>query len=269
MEIVKPSFIIEDDRFDVSELADKELILEFQRSKFVFIVKCQKSNEIQWLEEYSLDLNLEVLKLIFNQHRFLKANFWNAIKVVYHPIKKAIVPDTYFQNSNPVDLLPEGVNPKEAIEIRSFKISPTLHLIYQIETNILNFLTDVYIDKKLHIIAMDRCLINTPNCLIMHFEKENITLQKVENSYIEQSRILNFKNFEIFKSLIETLGLNMEEDLVLTGEITTYSKYYHHLSSSFKRVSFGKPIGNLRLSQYFSEVPKHKYLTIFNGSIVS
>lgn len=266
MDNLKPSYSIHDDRFDVAELADKELILEFQRTKFVFIVKCLKSKEIQWLEEYPIQFDFSILKQLFSSHAFLKANYWAKVKVVYHPIHKAIVPKSYFNKFSPQELLPELLSTEEEPNFDNFKITSNSYLVYQIDSSLSEFLEDTYPKKKIDIVSMDLCLVKIPNCYAMHFEKENLTLQIIKDGSVLQSRILHFDKLQQFKIIIESLELGIHEELVLTGEITTYSKYYHWLNDTFEHISFGKPLGNIRLSQYFSEVPKHKYITVLNGT---
>lgn len=269
MDHLKPSFLIEDDRFEVSDLSEKELFLEFQRTKFVFIVKCLKFKEIQWLEEYAIPFDFSLLKNLFESHPFIKANFWSKIHVIYHPLNKAIVPIDYFKANREVALLPNFDSRKENDAFGNFKVTQQSYLIYHKEEGLIQFLEEAYPNKKLNIIPMDVCLVKIPNCTVMHFEENVLTFQILKSGEILQSRIIQFDSLKRFKDIISTLKLDFKRELILTGEITSYSGYYTWLNVIFEKVSFGRKLGNVRISQFFSEVPKHKYISILNASVLA
>ena len=79
---------ISDERFSIEQIENYDLFIEAHSNRFKFILREKSSKIIIWLEDHyfgpleSEEEYLQKVKDLFNNHLFLKANFWNSIEVL-------------------------------------------------------------------------------------------------------------------------------------------------------------------------------------------
>ena len=61
------------------------------------------------------------------------------------------------------------------------------------------------------------------------------------------------------------LDLQTEMPVMFYGEITSFSEGYIQLSESLKNIKFALNPTKLRFSQYFDDLPEHRYYTLFSS----
>ncbi|SOE20079.1 Protein of unknown function [Spirosomataceae bacterium TFI 002] len=257
-------YSIEDDRFDITDLENKKLILEFQQGKFVFIVLNNITNSIEWLEDFPITEWENDLPIIFDNHQFLKANFWAQVVVVFHAIQKAIVPTKFIGKIDKSHLIPNYNSPDQNVEIKTFKINEERTLLYRVPKYFQDFLSKVYIGKEIYFIPMELCQPKENDGLIILVSNDACNFSTHNGSMINSSVFIGLRNTRHFEKCIDYFG---EENakVVLLGTVTNYSPLFDVIKRKDCDLSFGVLSSQVKFSQYFSEVPKHKYFTIFNS----
>lgn len=255
---------VRDDRFDIADLEHKKLILEFQVNKFVFTIFNTKNNTLEWLEDFPIHNWESNLKDIFDSHQFLKANFWNQIGVVFHSKQKAIVPQKFIGENNLKEFILDFETKEESPVFKAFMINTESSLVYHVPRLFLDFLVETYQNRVIEIIPMEVCQAQQAKTQSLHLNKNWINFSRIGINGIEDSKLIEIKSRQ---HLSKCLAYFAREgfDINLLGEITNYSSTYELVVQSKEKVKFGLLSSSVRLSQFFADVPKHKYFTIFNS----
>lgn len=246
MKSLEPIFTIQDDRFQVEQLAAKSLLLVCMEEEIQLGVYNHQTEKLEWLEVYAASVPLNVLK---EEHLFLKADFWKGIHVVIQTKEKSLLPKEY------ATVLPEEWKEKSYfLEVDSQK-----KLAFNVPENLLEFLKKTYENSPVTLYPADAFFLQLSDALYLGFEKDLVHVSFLENGELKQVGCLPFE------ILHEQIAAQFDSIKVcLYGNITNYSPAYVSLKFSQKQTVFcGILDQSSKLTQYFWNVPQHRYFILF------
>jgi hypothetical protein len=260
------TYSVIEDRFDISELDQKKLILEFQREKFVFIVYNNVNESIEWLEDYFISNWETDLAIIFDNHQFLKANFWAQINVVYHSSQKTIVPTKFVEVLDYSQFILNFHHSDQQLSILNFKLDNEKTLLYHVPEWLMGFLGQTYPQKDLNFLPMEICQTKNKDSLVLFFSERAVNFSIFDQKGIIETKLMKINDATHFGKCLDFF-LNENHCIAMLGSITNYSPRYNHLIQRKNKMVFGELSSEVKFTQFFAEVPKHKYFTIFNSII--
>jgi hypothetical protein len=281
---ISPSFEIKDDRFDSNKIAESHLLIEVSRDRFRFAIHHSEHDIIMWLEDYHIFslLNenqlLKTLKNIYQQHPFLSANYWKTIRLAVNANNFTLIPDEYYEANEAAKYLnfAAGKNLSEKEQIFDFKHSRFGAVsIFGVEKELINWFKEMYPARKITPVPVLASIMEgivqdrNNNGLHLYFEDNYISIL-----YFKEAK-LNFCNRFQFRTshdmvyhvlfVMNELGLQTTMPVTFYGEITSFSEGYVQLSESLKDIRFALNPTKIRFSQYFDDLPEHRYYTLFSS----
>jgi Protein of unknown function (DUF3822) len=273
------NFKISDERFSVENIDNHDLIFEISKTRIRFFIKNKQAETIIWLEDYFIGLENELEEIeakiseIIKNHIFLAANFWNSIKVVINTPFFGLIPTSHFKESLQSKYL--GIYfPKVDFKNFSFNShfleSSQTHFVYAYPTVFLKAIEGFYEEKK---IDLSFSIFEISS----HF-KQKITLHNKNYIIIDDMFLYIFILETPKRGLsVDTIPIqsdNLKKYLeyylkegqiksILLGEITPYSMLYNQIKSLGKAAEIGNLKSEAKLSQYFDEMPIHRYWPLF------
>jgi Protein of unknown function (DUF3822) len=273
--ISKNAYIIKDDRFTIDQIDFHEVFFEISINRFKFYLLNTKNETIVWLEDHFLGLQntleefSEKIKIIITSHEFLAARFWKNIYVDFLSPFLIQIPKE-FKDLNEKHFLEIAFPklPTELFEIGKFEISNVENLyIWAFPKIIKEELLNIYLNREINVQPLIEKLIskienekrlNKKNQTLFHFDDLYLTIIQADTN--------NYLNVEVFptKNIISRkewrIALeNAQNDIIMTGEITTFSSFYKNAKSINQKVEIGNTIKTKKLSQYFMDLPIHRY----------
>jgi hypothetical protein len=252
--------------------------MEVQQTRFKVLLREKTSKTIIWLEDHYLGSNnrpeaLETkLKKIFTEHEFLKANFWNSINLtVDFPCFCSIPQDFYVEKSSPNYLKIQYPDLDfSEFEIETIKIKDE-YLIFTVPKKTVSLFESYFPEKT---IAFSNSLLNSIKYFYSHERIQNKNLLILNDEWLEAIYIepktgsikaekINLKSKSL-SGFLNEIEKNGQLKTLIFGEITPFSSIYKVIKDKLKALEFGAIPRNIKLSQYFSEIPEQRYFTLFN-----
>lgn len=269
-------FKITDERFSIERIEDFDLLIEVHKTRLKFILRDKITLTVIWLEDHFMG-NIETideiqhnLNQVFRDHEFLKANFWNKLAVAidfpcYCTVPKELyepkLRDTYLKLLYP-DLELSDFK-KSTLEIQNYVY------IFLIPQNIISVFQKVYSQEKIDFTNSTSNIlkyfnnherIQNKNILLLNDETLEAIFIEANTGFLITEKInLNSSSLMIFLDEIETKG---QLKTLIFGEITPFSSYYKVIKNKLKALEFGSIPKNVKLSQYFSEIPEQRYFSL-------
>lgn len=281
---ISPSFEIKDDRFDVSQIADSHLLIEVGHDRFRFAIHNSIHNVIMWLEDYHVfsllthNQLLSTLKNIYQTHSFLAANYWKTIRLTVNTNHFTLIPDEYYQADEAVRYLnfAAGKNLAEYEQVLDFRHNHyNIVSVFSIEKDLIGWIREMYPAKKITPVPVLSTLIegivrdkkNTD--LHLYFEENYVSLIYFQDDTLHFCNRFQYRTSQdmVYHVLfvMNELELQTEVPVVFYGEITSFSEGYILLNETLKNIEFAKNPAKLRFTQYFEEIPEHRYYTLFTS----
>ena len=268
---------ISDERFSIEQIENYDLFIEAHSNRFKFILREKASKIIIWLEDHyfgpleSEEEYLQKIKDLFNNHLFLKANFWNSIEVLSDAPFFCLIPNDFFNPLLSENYLKAHFSSLETsdFQIKSDKIG-NQNLVFGFPKKLISVFEEIYAQKE---IFYSLSIINA----VKYFEKDqalhNKNILVLSDTWIE-AIVKNpiTKDLKIEKlstqsnSFLDVLGrIEKEGELknLIFGEITPFSNIYKVIKQKLKALEFGTIPKGTKLSQYFEELPEQRYFTLF------
>jgi len=280
---ILPSFEIKDDRFDTNQIADCYLLIEVSNNCFRFTVYNTLHNVIMWLEDYHIFslLNdnqfLKTLKKVYQQHQFLSANYWKTICLSVNASHFTLIPEEYYEADEATKYLnfAAGNTVSEREQIFDFKHSHFGAVcIFGIEKETLIWFKEMYPARRINPIPVVGSLIEgivkdrNNSGLHLYFEDYYITILYFKDAKLYFCNRFHFRTSQdmVYHVLfvMNELGLPVTTPTTFYGEITSFSDRYIQLTQSLSNVKFALNPTNIRFSQYFVDLPEHRYYTLFS-----
>lgn len=281
---ISPSFEIKDDRFDTNQIAESHLLIEVSRDRFRFAVYHSEHDVIMWLEDYHIfsllteNQLLKSLKTIYQQHIFLSANYWKTIRLTVNANNFTLIPDEYYEANEAAKYLnfAAGKNLLEREQIFDFKHSRFGTVsIFGVEKELISWFKEMYPARKIIPVPVIASLLEgivqdrNNNGLHLYFEDNFVTILYFKDAKLYFCNRFHFRMAQdmVYHVLfvMNELGLQTEMPVTFYGEITSFSEGYILLSASFKNIKFALNPTKLRFSQYFDDLPEHRYYTLFSS----
>jgi hypothetical protein len=247
-----PEYSIQDERFDISQIVESELIIETGPGLFRIAVK-DTHGYFRILEDYSFPgkhPSEKWLDALFSGHRLLSARFWKNIKWLVHSENKTRVPCSV--SIEKADELLKAFIPgvAECDDRVLVQADEQCSYVYTANKQTDDFLHQFYTGKGIETISAD-CFLAT------HFSEPVLLFYPDGYGYFDS------KN-SYFSNRIEALFplFNKELTIHVFGEVTKYSRKFRELEHDFKLILGVSDNGKMKLSQYFSESPVHRYFCI-------
>lgn len=280
---ITPIYEIKDDRFEIGQIASCHLLIEITKDRFRFAVYHTQHEMFMWLEDYQiitfLDENqlLETLKLIYNEHHFLAANYWKSIHLSINSEYFTLIPQEIFKKDEAAKYLnfAAGTVTTESHQLFDF-LHPTLEAfnVYGIEKRLVNWFKEMYPVKKIVPVHLISAFIEAiqreenPNGYHVYFEEGSVVTLYFEKKKLHFCNRFNYRTSQdlAYHVLFVANQLNLKPSLpvFLYGEITTFSEAYTLLSTSFDNIRFAELPSQLKFSYFFEEIPEHRYYGLFS-----
>ncbi len=281
---ISPSFEIKDDRFDTNEIAECHLLIEISRDRFRFAVHNGLHEVIMWLEDYHVfsmlheNQLLKTLTNIYQQHPFLAANYWKTIRLSVNINHFTLIPDEYYEADEATKYLnfAAGKIVSESEQIFDFKHSRFgMVCVFGVEKEIIGWFKEMYPARKIEPIPVLGSLIegivqDKKNAdLHLYFEDYAVTIIYFKDAKLHFCNRFQFRTSQdmVYHVLFVMNELGLQTDMPVTfyGEITTFSDRYVQLSQSLTDIRFALNPKKIRFSQYFDDLPEHRYYTLFSS----
>lgn len=281
---ISPSFEIKDDRFDTNQIAECHLLIEVSRDSFRFAVHHSEHDVIMWLEDYHIfsllteNQLLKSLKTIYQQHMFLSANYWKTIRLTVNTNNFTLIPDEYYEANEAAKYLnfAAGKNLLEREQIFDFKHSRFGTVsIFGVEKELIGWFREMYPARKIAPVPVIGSLIEgiiqdrNNNGLHLYFEDNYVSILYFKDAKLYFCNRFHFRTAQdmVYHVLFVMNELDLQTDMPVTfyGEVTSFSEGYIQLSESLKNIKFALNPTKLRFSQYFDDLPEHRYYTLFSS----
>ena len=281
---ISPSFEIKDDRFDTNQIAESHLLIEVSRDRFRFAVHHSEHDVIMWLEDYHIfsllaeNQLLKSLKTIYQKHNFLSANYWKTIRLTINATNFTLIPDEYYEADEAAKYLSfaAGKNLLEREQIFGFKHSRFGAVsIFGVEKELIGWFREMYPARKITPVPVLGSLIEgivqdrNNNGLHLYFEDHYISILYFKEAKLHFCNRFQFRTSQdmVYHVLfvMNELSLPIEIPVTFYGEITSFSEGYTKLNESLKNIKFALNPTKLRFSQYFDDLPEHRYYTLFSS----
>ncbi len=277
---------VKDDKFDVDNLHQYNLLLQVGPRDLQISVIDSVSNQCLILEDYilasvkSYSELLSLLKEIFESHHLLTAGFWKKVRVAVKSNKFSLVPSSLFVKTNLEDYLSLNctINPEKE-EILYYKhIQSDAICVFAINKQLAEWFRELYPNTELGFIhqasAMLEGIINyaaqhSKNSMYLYidrFKLHIVTLKKDKLEYYNQFVIKEFSDYIKYIMLVMK-GLNRDQktsDVVLWGYLGRESAHYNEFYKYIKNISFGDRPNYLKYGYVFDEVQDHQYLDLYS-----
>ena len=264
---LNPFYSIQSPAFDIEYLNSYTLKIEL--SSEALRVAVFENDTLLVLEEYNLEKSkpypslTEEIKEIFNQHLFLKANYWSDIQVYIESAFCFSIASDIFDisqvKSYEAIFYPEKLN----LNYSNFVISENTYSTgYDVLLN--DFFDEIYPSKKIEINTTSKKIIHYQN---RKLEKNTCILYFSENHFYvyhcrgksNRKTIFNIQEYD--ESELKNV-LQYAEKIVLYGKITTFNPIYTKLEQISKEASFGVLPITFKGLTFSADLPAYRFLSI-------
>ena len=280
---IAPRFEIKDDRFDVGNLANYELYIQLSSDRLRFAVLDASNQTFLWLEDYHIytpfkeSQFIESLKTIYKEHPFLAANFWKSISLSVNSPYFTLIPNTYYNSEDAQKILNFAagkvvVENEQVFEYKHSKFE--LVNLFAFDKVWSSWIKEMYPARKIAPVHIVSTLIEGISRekdfsgVHLYFEGNDIFI-----IYFKETKLYFCNKFYyrtpqdlLYYILFVVNELNLPEDIRITfyGEITSFAENFLEISKYLPNLHFANSPNGLKFSQYFDEVPEHRYYSLFS-----
>jgi hypothetical protein len=222
---------------------------------------------------------LDTLQQLFEAHPFIKAGFWNQVKVSLKNQNFVQVPQALFLE----EALPEYLKfnshiQKEDEDFLTVSLKNTQAVtVFSIQKNLKSWLESHYPNNKPVFVHQSGVLIegilefakkNKDNPLYIYVDRFKLHVLSAHNGkliYYNQFSIKQFSDYVKYIMLVmKSLNMNQQtSQVMLWGYIGKNSPHYHEFYKYINNVSFGERTKSLQFSYFFDEVQDHHFFDLY------
>jgi len=272
-------------QFNIDNLHHYSLSLQLGSNDFQICVIDSRNSTCLLLEDYIFpnaqtpEDRVEILRCLFDEHHFLMANFWNAVKISIKTRKFSLVPQGAFKENALFDYLKYNADLDPNVESYHFN-----HLnfneiatVFAFEKKVKAFYDSIYQNVQYQVSHQSCGIINGI------FNSKNKTRNKKIYLYVDRGRLhilliddqrlIYYNQFLInqFTDYLKYINLVAKElnyniainGLILWGYIRKNSAHYKELSKYYKNITFGGSPSFLTQGFMFDEIPEHHFLDVY------
>lgn len=271
----------------LTEQSAYQSTLNIEISEFRFRFYCESNSKCIWLEDYSSDVFLtdtevlESLQLLVFNHPVLSLSGWKAINIMVGSGAFTLIPEVVFRKeyASRYLQLTQG-HPALPASKTNVQLLAALNCynVYEMPQIWWDFFRDRFALRDLtfsHITSVlalnppaDTTTTRSP--LVHACIRENHFIASVfEGGRLILCNRFRFQNAEeatfFYLSCLNELDFLSEGvRLVLSGEITPFSKLYSELSKFTRDISFAKKPEHLTYPSAFDDLPDHRYFALLS-----
>jgi hypothetical protein len=284
---IEPTVEIKDDRFDVGLISNCTLKLDLSKNRFQFCVVNNQNNTCLWLEDYQFSFIFSENSLVSNvnqiyqEHHFLPANYWESIYYQINTKIYSFIPKSVYKSEEALKYLQflTGLQLTDKYSIFEEVIEDKeMVCVYAIEKELLSWFKNMYPTHRNKPIPRILTFMNvsfqnaTSNSIHISFEDDFIDViywKKGQLQLINHYSYKTINDLEYFLLMIcnEMDCLNPGVDLYLYNEITPFSESFQVIERNFSQRRFAHVTNKIKFSQYFQDLPEHRYCTLFSINI--
>lgn len=272
---------IKDDKFNVEHLQHYNLSLQVGYSEFQIAVIDIRNQRCLIMESYELHRDTDLhaaLVSIFEDHHFLKAGFWNSVKVAFKNNKFSLVPYSLFDRENLREYLTINVQ-SEDDSLFYYKHEKLKAVnVFAASSEIVSFFNGSYPGTTLHFLHQESVLIegiskyedfsfNRNMSLLMERNAVNVLVHE-EQKLIYCNRFNFFspqKLMQYIMTVMHELNLDQYETrTIVWGDIQASSETFEVLQKYIYNISFGGKLPLLQFGYVFDEIEDHNFFDLFS-----
>ncbi len=264
---IDPYYAIKSPAFDIEHLNNYVLKIEISSEALRVAVFEEKSLLV--LEEFNLEKTKQYpnisdeIKSIFDQHLFLRANYWSDIQIdIESPISFNIQTEL-FDHSQIKTYEAIFFPDKPGLNYTNFEISNTTYLAGY-DQNMDAFFNEIYPLKNIEITCCTKKIMeyvrlrSNNDASIMYFSESHIYVFVVNEKKLK-SMVFLIQDFD--EKDFKNEAKNIQESLFY-GKITTFHPLYSRLIQILPKASFGTLPSTFKSLTFSSEIPAYRYLSI-------
>ena len=278
--------------FDPGKTGKSVLCLEIGQDRFQLLVR-DKNGQASCLEDYrfsslSTDQSLlGVLPDLFRNHEILLAAPWQEIRVGINSTSFTLIPEPLFRKeyaASYLALMRGSLLPSyEFAQAYAHKADGFLS-IFNLEHALFDYFLEMYPLQPLVFVHQTSALIRatadldrrslTADTVYLYFDDEFVTILYWKEHQLRYCNRFGYKNVQdlayYILYVLDEQGLAAGAvPISLFGEITPFSEAYSELSRFLPGLSFGTVPAGLTLAPEFSDLPDHRYLSLYGLGLMS
>lgn len=255
-----PAFSVTDSRFTIDHIPESELIFELSDTYFRFAIKQLSDHKFVWLEDFTIYQDLDIAEFILNileNHSLLSARFWKVIKFICHSTIKTVIP-SHLDDYQIDELWHSLYGEVQTNKLRLHQKIGENTLLFEVLSEPLLAIQSFYGDKAISIRPVESIVYPATRKTMLLFYRNGLQVFKGFEHFVSYAA-------NDFESIKKVLNISEAQKIEVLGEVTEYSNIYRSLKNSYPQLQLSPSKGNLVFSQYFQDIPKHRYFIIFNS----
>ncbi len=287
-----PAVTIRSDSFDPRTTDKSVLSLEVGRDRFRFMVQDKRGRGL-CLDDYIFPSLLTdrsmtgILPGVFREHPVLSAGPWQEIRIGVNSPSFTLVPTPLFRKEyagSYLALMRGSALPAHEFAQSFAHEAEGFLSVFNLEHPLADFFSEVYPLQPLRFVHQIGALIQatadldrralTPDNVYLFFEDEFVTIIYRSAHQVRYCNRFGCKNAQdlAYYILYVVDEQKLSPDLIcvsLYGEITPFAEAYAELSRFLPHLAFGHVPPGLPLSAEFSDLPDHRYLSLYGLGLMS
>jgi hypothetical protein len=277
---------VKDDSFDIDALRQYALSIEVGMEGLRVCIIDTITSRCFWFEDYQFSAVsfaehiINQLRLIYDDHHFLQAGYWQSVRVAFKNQHFTLLPHSLFQKEFAHQYLKLSTDSiKETEEVFSYR-HPNNEIvsIFSGEKMVADFFREAYPARKVSFVHYTSALMegviqdasySPTRQMSVLVEASYLTILITHNKQVEYCNTffyLSHQDFIYYVMLVmDELKLNPDASKVtLYGELSHNSTIYNSLYKYIRNINFGSKPSTLRFGYQFDELLDHRYFDIFN-----
>ncbi len=284
-----PTIVVRSEAFDPASIGRSVLCIEVGKDRFRFLV-LDPNRHGCWLEEYAFSSLLnerpitEALPALFHQHPLLQTTEtdrpWKQVRVSVNSSSFTLIPKPLFRKeyaASYLALMRGGALPTHEYA-QAYEHKDGFYSVFNVEYALADYLSATYPLQQVTFVHQTSAIIQLTaaaerqstqaQTLSLYFENEFVTLVLWSNGQLQYSNRFGFKNaqdltYYVLYAIDELKLEPFKINTVLYGEITPFADTYARLAQFLPHLSFGRTPPGLTLSTDFSDLPEHRYASLY------
>lgn len=275
---------IKDDKFNVELLQHYNLSLQVGLFDFRIAVVDNRDHRCLIMESYHIPEpahQTAALISIFEDHHFLKAGFWNSVKVAFKNNKFSFIPAGLFDRENLRDYL--DINAASKNDSLFYYKHDKLKAVnvFAAPSELVTFFNRAYPGTTLHFLHQASLLIEGINKYQDYSFSKNMALIVEEgaiNILVHQDQQLLYCNrFEVkeperlmqyIMTVMHELQLDQYDTrTIVWGDIDASSPTFEVMQNYIFNISFGGKLPIIHYGYVFDEIEDHQYFDLFSVNL--
>lgn len=281
---------IKDERFDVDQIGDYELMLHVGPRDLQVGVVDSLENKMLLLEDFvfpslsSQDELQQMLEQLFDDHHLLKAAFWKKVKVSVKNNRFVQVPQALFLEEAKEEYLRFNARidgEQDTVQSVATPGSGSV-TVFTLPKELEQWFNNLYPSRNLVFLHQSAALIegvtrisetrddNPLYLYVDRFKLHILSAQRGKLVYYNQFVIKQFAEYVRYIMLVmKTLNFSQEKSpVILWGYIGQNSAHYNEFCKYIRNVVFGNRPKHLKFGYMFDELQDHHFFDLYSMHLV-